>query len=301
MSHVNKRRKRQRVRRVCFTVNNPNEEDHYSLVGLYVSGKFKFLIYSEEVASTGTPHLQGYAEFDGCYDFSVIKGFMPDGAHLEPAVGNKSANIRYCSKSDSHVSGPYVYGDLASNQGQRTDLLDAIEKLGKSTSLQSCAADDMFATTYVKYSSGFDKLARLRQISWYEKSTPQEKKVTVLWGKTGLGKTHTAYTTICSSYPLEKPYFLCDLSGQWFDGYSGQSGVIFDDFRGRNSGMKVETFLRLTDKWPMDVPVKGSFVPWNPKMIFITSNEDPNEWYREESAATQEAVSRRITETIHLE
>lgn len=294
-------RKRQRVRRVCFTVNNPTEESHLSLVDLVENGTFRFLIYSEEKGANQTVHLQGYAEFEGCFDFSVIKGFMPLGAHIEQAKGSKRDNVRYCSKASSHVSGPFIYGDLASHQGQRTDLYDAISKLGSSSSVEKCASDDTFATTYVKYSSGFDKLARLRKVPYYEPAEAEEKKVHVLWGSTGTGKSHGAYNSLRASYPLEKPYFLCDLSGQWFDGYSGQSGVIMDDFRGHNSGMKVETFLRLTDKWPMDVPVKGSFVPWTPKTIYITSNEDPDLWFRNESLSTQAAVARRLSTVTHLE
>lgn len=286
--------KRKRLRRVSFTINSPTEDHHLNLVELFNNGKLKFLIYSEEVASTGQPHLQGYAEFDGQYDFEIIKRIMPEGAHLEASSGSKHANIRYCSKSASHVSGPFIYGDLASNQGQRTDILDALEMLAKSTSLEKCAADAMFASTYVKFSSGFDKLARLRKIPTYQIPEPEEKEIIVLWGTTGTGKSHTAYTSLRAKYPLEVPYFCCDLSGQWFDGYCGQSGAILDDFRGKNSGMRVELFLRLTDKWPLTVPVKGGFVVWAPKTIYITSNEDPVEWFNESSSATQYAVARRI-------
>lgn len=292
---------RKRLRRVCFTANNPTEYTHDVLVDLFYSQTAKFLIYQEEAGSAAnTRHLQGYIEFGKQYDFSKIKKLMPEGVHIEAASGTKHDNVRYCSKRSTRVAGPFVYGDLASNQGSRSDLYDAIERLGKSSSLQQAASDEVFAVSYVKYSSGFNRLAALRGITTFCPTEPEEKSVVVAWGSTGTGKTHLAYTNLCALYPEEKPWFASDLSGKWFDGYTNQSGVIFDDFRGSRSELKVDLFLRLTDKWPMQVPVKGSFVTWQPKTIYITSNEDPAEWYYNESANTQAAVARRLTTIHHL-
>lgn len=292
---------RKRLRRVSFTYNNPSEDTYELINSLYFDGYAKFLIYQEEKApTTGTPHIQGYVEFTKQYDFSKIKKLLPEGAHLEASRGTKSDNVRYCRKPDGRLSGPFVYGDLASNQGQRTDLYDAVAMLGRHRSVQECVADDGFATTYVKYSSGFNRLAALKGIGIYTPTEPEEKSVVALWGGTGTGKTHTAYTSLRTLYPEEQPWFASDLSGRWFDGYAAQRGVIFDDFRGYRSEMKVDQFLRLTDKWPMQVPVKGSFVNWNPRTIYITSNEDPAEWYYNESANTQAAVARRLSSVIHL-
>lgn len=296
-----KKRIRQRIRRACFTINNIDEYTDSALLSLYFeSEKAKFLIYQEEQGDiTGRPHYQGYVEFTTSYDFSTIVGLLPEGAHVEAAKGSKSHNVDYCSKLHGRISGPYVYGDIASNQGQRTDLYRAIELLDSKASVQECVSDYGFAASYVKYSNGIEKLARLKRKSIYQLSNDdQEKEIYVHHGSTGTGKTRSAYTSLKTKYPEEQPFMCPDLSGQWFDGYQGQSGVIFDDFRGEDSGMKVDKFLRLTDRYPMSVPVKGSFVPWAPRTIYFTSNKPPDEWYRNHDLATQNAVARRIGQNV---
>lgn len=288
-------KKRTRLRRICFTINTPNDSDHIGLVDLYQSSIFRFLIYQTERGdTTGREHIQGYAELVSQLEFSTLKGIMPEGAHIEAARGSSRDNIRYCSKSDTRISGPFVYGEAAPGQGDRTDLHVCVELLGKSASLEECVSDVGFRSCYVKYSTGFERLARLLRKPIQTPQPPEEKEVIVLWGKTGTGKSHTAYSDLLSRFDQQEPYSLCDLSGAWFDGYAGQRGAILDDFRGKGSGMRVEQFLRITDKWPLAVPVKGGFVRWTPQVIYITSNTDPEEWYNEEPVATQEAVSRRL-------
>lgn len=79
-----------------------------------------------------------------------------------------------------------------------------------------------------------------------------------------------------------------DCSGQWFDGYEGHESVIFDDTDPTSFIMRA-TFLKLFDRYPMSVPIKGGFVEWHPRRAFITSNFHPNDLYHGD-----EAVLRRI-------
>ena len=50
-------------------------------------------------------------------------------------------------------------------------------------------------------------------------------------------------------------------------------------------------FLRLTDRYPMRVPIKGGFVDWVPVRIWITANYGPDILYNRDPA-----VLRRIDE-----
>ena len=61
----------------------------------------------------------------------------------------------------------------------------------------------------------------------------------------------------------------------WFDGYDGHDTAIFDDFRA--SVNRFAYILRVLDRYPMDVPVKGGFVNWNPKYIVFTCPRPPSE------------------------
>jgi len=78
--------------------------------------------------------------------------------------------------------------------------------------------------------------------------------------------------------------------GAWFDGYVGQDDVIFEEFRG---DIKFGQLLMLLDRYKMQVPVKGGFVNWCPKRIFITSPKPPQEWYM--NIEDKRQLYRRIT------
>jgi hypothetical protein len=67
---------------------------------------------------------------------------------------------------------------------------------------------------------------------------------------------------------------------EWFDGYEGQKLVLFDDFD--KGQISFRLLLRLLDRYPMQVPIKGGFVEWCPRVIYITSNLGPARWYPSE-------------------
>jgi hypothetical protein len=113
----------------------------------------------------------------------------------------------------------------------------------------------------------------------------------VYWGSTGTGKTRRAYDE-AGMDPYIHP------GGMWFDGYSGHSAVIFDDFGG--SEFKLTYLLKLLDRYPMRVPIKGGFVNWVPRKIFITSNYSVQDWYPHAKEEHKKALLRRITKRIHF-
>ena len=117
--------------------------------------------------------------------------------------------------------------------------------------------------------------------------------VFIYWGDTGTGKTRAVYEAEADLW------IATDNSLNWFDGYTGQEAVLFDDF----VSIKNEKFgflLRLLDRYPMDVPVKGGFTKWLPKRIYFTSNLRVEDWFMGVSAASQSALRRRITDTVHF-
>ncbi len=109
----------------CFTVNNPSDVGVVRLDALSSSdgSPFKYLIYGKESASTGTPHLQGYAQLTARTRFNKVRehfirlGFA--GTHIERARGSADQNIVYCSKDGEFKE----YGTRpTTKQGKRTDL-----------------------------------------------------------------------------------------------------------------------------------------------------------------------------------
>lgn len=60
-----------------------------------------------------------------------------------------------------------------------------------------------------------------------------------------------------------------------FDGYCGQEIAIFDDYRGEDGTFN--SLLRITDRYHMQVAVKGSTTWWHPRIIIITSPKSVGE------------------------
>lgn len=63
----------------------------------------------------------------------------------------------------------------------------------------------------------------------------------------------------------------------WGDGCVGAQHIIMDDMAAGQISHAL--FLRLLDRYPMVVEVKGTSMQWAPRTIYITSNTHPRHWY----------------------
>lgn len=115
--------------------------------------------------------------------------------------------------------------------------------------------------------------------------------VIVYWGSTGLGKTRAVQDNATDLW--------CYPGSGWFDGYADHKQALFDDFSG--SEFKISYLLKLLDRYPMQVPIKGDFVNWAPFEIYITSNLDPINWFPNAHEAHINALFRRFDNVIHFE
>lgn len=120
----------------------------------------------------------------------------------------------------------------------------------------------------------------------------------LFFGEPGTGKTRQAMADAPS--PEEFYRFPLMNSGSfWLDGYDNHPYVLIDDFAGAASHMTLCALLQLTDRYAAQVPVKGSFVWFNPETIVITTNIHPRRWYKwEERESQYAALQRRVTETL---
>lgn len=91
-------------------------------------------------------------------------------------------------------------------------------------------------------------------------------EVIVYLGKSGSGKSHhcwedPAYQQSGYKYPVQQ-------NGKvYFDGYSGESTIWFDEFGG--SVLPFNVFLRLADKYETRVETKGGSVVFHLNKILI--------------------------------
>lgn len=123
----------------------------------------------------------------------------------------------------------------------------------------------------------------------------EKPKVYWLWGPTGSGKTRYAVEHAGEEYWISN-------NSEWFDGYWGQDTVIIDDLRA--STYKYSFLLRLLDRYPMMVQIKGGWQVWIPKVIYITAPEKPEKVFvnRETGEAWDsiDQLIRRVDEFIEF-
>lgn len=287
--------------RWSFTINNWTEDEKKICDSLVEDGQAQYLIYGLEVGEAGTPHIQGYIEFRNKRRLNGVRLLLGGRAHLDGSRGDQASNKQYCSKGEQPkaewdqfgVDGP-TYGRNAQvfeygtpkNQGKRSDL-EAVRSSIDSGATVDELWDDHFGSM-VRYEKAF-KRYRSRRIRRDETKAPE---IFVLWGPTGTGK---------SRFPrLVNPelFSVPDVKLKWWDGYEGDETILIDDFDGKE--VAIADFLRITDRYNIQVPVKGSFEPLLATRIWISSNTSPDDWFPNEIQAKRDAVRRRLTRVIQL-
>lgn len=267
------RQQRQRSKRWSFTLNNPTEAEESLLQGLVSSGQATFIVIGKERGESGTYHFQGYIEVPNKLSLSSIRSIIPR-AHLEKSRGSAQSNIAYCTKEDNDA---FKDGSPMS-QGRRSDLEEIKESLDGGATMTEIA--EQHFSKWVVYRRSFQAYMALKMTSrsWVT-------QVHVLWGKTGTGKTRFAHDQVMDLRLWTPGDYT------WFDGYDGQEIVVLDDYRGE---YPLQFLLKLLDRYAMTVPVKGAFVEWKPRKVYITSNVSPMHWY-DSDASSLAALKRRFT------
>lgn len=274
-----------RCRTACFTLNNYTQGDIEYLKASVAAGNIEYLIFQQEIGENKTPHLQGYVEFSRAMNLGTIKkeltGNKKSPIHIEARKGTAKEASDYCEKNDeTTVKGTcFKWGNLK-GQGKRTDLKKIAEDI-KLNGLK--AAIEEHPDMYLKMPRGMKELDK----HYKDQRVKVPPYVHWYYGETGTGKSKDA--------TIEAGESCVRISGslQWFDPYQGEDSVILDDFRG--DWCKLHTLLQVLDIYDIQVPIKGGFVHWTPRQIFITSSKTPEECYKTNDENMQQLL-RRIHE-----
>jgi len=270
----------------CFTLNNYTDVEYNSITTAAAGGKIQYIICGRECGESGTPHLQGYLQLSDRLRLNGVKKLLGvQRLHLEVARGSAEDSKKYCSKEDLT---PFEFGNSVS-QGSRTDI----------ESFQAAVIAGVPTADLVQSHFGFvlryhRGLGVIR--GYLAKPRAWRTQCVYVYGRTGTGKTRFVHEDSQNLCPGSVTW-LPDNSLKWFDGYeTGTKGVILDDFDGTAS---IATLLRVIDRYPLKVPIKGGFVEFNPRIIWITSNYSPAHWYHTQGEHYN-ALMRRIDEIKEL-
>ncbi len=231
--------------------------------------------------------------------------------HVEIMKGQPKQARDYCIKDDTRLpydkyvdycqlngieprgtQGPYEVGDCPGPQGRRSDLSNFTDEMKAGRSLAEVALEN--PTVFVKYHSGFQKLAFY--MNQDASSQWRTVNVEVLYGATGVGKTRGAIELANKD---TRGWFLMrkdDGKTLWWDGYTGQTTIILDEFHGNWCTYK--GLLGILDGHPFRVPIKGGheWARWT--TVYITSSTDYKGWY---SRTEYSELERRINKRTHVD
>jgi len=246
---------------------------------------------TELCPTTGTEHLQMFFIFKHDQSlqnlirlFSIWLNF-PNTLAFKIADNNNQACIDYCQKDGTDFE---FHGREPRGKGARSDLIAVVDIISAGGSMNDIAFK--CPIQFIKAGAGIQR--------WVAAiSAPRDFKTEVYWlhGPTGSGKSKWAMAT-----SDRNDLYLKAGSNKWWDGYTNQKNVIMDDFR-PSKEIPFEFLLRLLDRHPVMVEVKGASIQFAPERIFITTPHPPQETWSHCEWIGQEQLGqlfRRIDKVI---
>lgn len=282
-----------RHRNWVFTLNNYTEPQRLTINEYASSRVVEFCVYQPEVGASGTPHLQGLFIFREAIDRDTIRGNLGvRGIHLEIMRGTLEEAEAYCTKEDSRDStqafGPTHIGTRppagTGQQGSRTDLRRLWD--GIKGGLRGIELINAFPSEFIRFTSGISQC-----IGALESPRSWKTEVYWLWGPTGSGKSRFAYETAPEAY-WKMP------TNKWWDGYVGQPDIIVDDFR--RDFCTFAELLRMFDRYPYRVEVKGHSTQFRARRIFLTCPLDIRRTWEGRTEEDLLQLERRVEHVIQF-
>lgn len=258
-----------RAKNWAITVNNPDGD--FCLK--FDPKTDQYLLCGEEVGDVGTAHIQGYVQLKKQTLLTTLKKRWPR-AHLEIAKGSPKQNYDYCTKEGKS----HEHGEMLKGQGARSDLNEVKRIIDQGGNIGDVRESSY--SSFIRY-----QRAIIADVEYRRPDRAVTTEMVIYWGVTGSGKSHRAITEFPEAYWKTR--------GEWWDGYDGHETVIIDEFYG---WISIDFMLRVADKYPLQVPIKGGFRKFVAKRVIITSNRHWNFWWPNvTNQAVWDAFERRIT------
>lgn len=233
----------------------------------------------EKAPTTGTVHVQGYLQLGKQQRIGFLKKLRPR-AHWEIAKGTLAQNQAYTTKEHTALGERVTLG-VPKQQGKRVDL-EGFREAVRSGKRQRQLFDSHL-TIMARYPKLYHSLSALY------KPERKERTVIVLYGDPGTGKT----TSVHNEFP--DCYCIPPTDKLWLPGYDGHDVVLWDDFAGRGSKVGLTLLLQMLDNFPLQLEYKGGHLWFNPKLVILTTNVSPENWYDySKRQSSKLALSRRI-------
>jgi len=235
----------------------------------------QYAVWQLEMGDSGTVHYQMWLYLKEKTVMNSVKRLEGlETAHLEVQRGTKEECYKYNTKNETRLEGPYHFPSkdavekwVRRGRGARTDI-HAMVALVRDGLTNTQILEEMPVAIF-KYQKGINAV-RLAMPGQERQAAP--KDCVLYLGPTGTGKSYR----LRRESP-EGPDWFWVSPGKWFDGYQGQQGLVFDEFR--DNWQTYSYMLRLLDSYPFRVEVKGGFIQMKATRFRFSSNVHPKAWW----------------------
>lgn len=258
--------------------------------------RIQYLAFAREVCpGTHRVHYQTWAYASKPMRLTQWKKIFPKD-HIEQMHGTFDQNDRYCSKESEMTT----LGTRPMGNGKKRSLEELCQSVTEAAEngmyLSQVVALPENQATFVQYNNGIQKLFNhvvTNKLLKVDKDFAPE--VIYIHGDPGTGK---------SKYVREHDPGVFDIpeddSYKWKDGYSGQDAVVYENVSVSNLKCP-ERLLKEIDRYFIQVPVKGGYIGWRPKRIYITSVYHPQHFAEQAGFSKPSEFLRRLTQVVNLD
>lgn len=289
-------------RKYQLTLNNPLEHGFtHDLIKQNLE-QLKSLLYwclCDEVGSA--PHTHVYVAFKNAVMFSTMQQRFY-GAHIEPAKGSHRENRDYIRKEGKWKDTDKAETNLPETFEESGELpQEADRRMKQSEAIFAMVEDGASSADIMRtYPSAMNHLPRIEQarqtlLEEQYKDTFRELHVTYIHGVTGVGKTRG----VMEKHGYANVYRVTNYKHP-FDGYQGQSVLLFDEFR---SSLPLADMLTYLDGYPLMLPARYADKAACFTEVYILSNIPLEKQYpnvQQEEPRSWDAFKRRIHECFEL-
>jgi len=266
---------RPKARAWILTLNNPKHgfDDLNGIVD------WDYIVAGNEIAKSGTPHLQCYVYFKDRKLLSTVKKYVPRG-HWRIARGTPEHNWAYCTKDGDY----FEVGQLPDTRGGASGGRKRAENFRLNINFAKQGRMDLVEENDpISYVTHYHAYKRIQQDNPVIPPNLRKPCGEWIWGPPGVGKSYAAR--------MENPSLYDKPANKWFDGYRGEDTVLIDDFDLVHAVLG-HHLKRWGDRYAFPAEMKGTTVTLRPKKIVITSNYSIDEVFTEPSLNA--AIKRRF-------
>lgn len=240
-----------------------------------------FCCYQKEQGSeTQKEHWQGFIAVKKGMRYGELQDLIQQKAHFFYCRGTPLQNLLYCTKRETRLEEPKYFGNFQQVLDGKTKKKQINMSTYAAMLIRQGLSDFELAALLPSFClQNRKKMAEYRDACTGDQCRRRAVYVEVWHGQPGTGKTSQVF----ARWNDDDVYIKTTSdknAAPWWDGYTGQPVVVFDEFTGAN--ISATTMNDICGGAKMRVMVKGGSTPAKWTHVVIISNYPPAKWWTPE-------------------